>query len=195
METVLTRVDGALDLVVGRRDSGWRKLDLSADGFWNSFLAIPVCVPALLVTWLAHGTILAEAGTRVTPAGLVLSLALIELLIWFATLALIALVARPLGWAERVVPVVIALNWASVPVAYARAVPSALLLLVGMGEGIAFVMLVVEVMIMVAYWRVLAAALDRPAVMTTLVFLATFVLGYALADWGHQAFGLLPPAA
>ena len=195
MDALLTRVDGALDLAVGRRGNGWAKLDVSADGFWNSFTAIPACLPALLVTWLAHGALLAQEGARVTPAGLVLSLALIELAIWLMTIGLVLLAARPLGWGERAVPAVIALNWASVPIAYARAVPAALVLLLGMGEGIAFVMLVVEVLILVAFWRVLAAALERPAVMVTGVFLGALVLGYTLADWGHRAFGLLPATA
>lgn len=195
MDALLTRVDGAIDLAVGRRANGWAKLDVSADGFWNSFFAIPACLPALLVTWLAHGTLLAGEGRPVSPAALVLSLAFIELAIWLSTLGAFLLAARPLGWPERAVPAIIALNWASVPIAYARAAPAALIVLMGMGEGVAFVMLVVEVLILVAYWRVLSAALERPVPMVAGVFLATLLLGYALADWGHRTFGLLPAAA
>ena len=193
MDALLTRVDGAIDLAVGRRPEGWAKLDISADGFWNSFLAIPACLPALLVTWLAHGALLTGSGASVSPAALVVSLAVIELVIWAVTIGLLVVAAKPLGWGERAVPAVIALNWASVPIAYARAVPAALVLLMGMGEGVAFVMLVVEVLILIAYWRILSAALERPVPMVAGVFIASLVLGYTLADWGHHAFGLLPP--
>ena len=195
MDALLTRADGAIDLVLGRRERGWAKLDVSADGFWNSFLAIPACVPALLITWLAHGQFLATTGSELGTGGLVLSLAVIEVVIWLVSIALFLALARPFGWTDRAVPTVIAVNWASVPIAYARSVPAAIILLTGMGEGLAFVTLVVEVLILVAYWRLLAAALERSAPVVAGVFLATLVLGYTLADWGHRAFGLLPPAA
>ena len=181
--------------MVGRRREGWAKLDVSADGFWNSFLAIPAALPALMVTWASHGRFLMDGGAVVSPAALVISLALIELAIWLLTLALFAGAARPLGWADRTVPGIIALNWGSVPIAYARAVPAAMIVVLGMGPGLAFVMLVVEAIILVAYWRLLAAALERPALVVTGVFLASLVVGFALSDWGHGLFGLLPAPA
>ena len=193
-DTVLTRADGAIDLALGRPREGWSKLDVSADGFWNSFRAIPWCLPALLVTWLAHGQWLIAEGVRATPGGIVASLAVIEIVLWLLTIALFVALAGPLRLGDRLVPTVIAVNWASVPIAYARAVPASIALLVGMGPGIAFVTLVVEVLILVAYWRVLGASLLRGVPMVLGVFLGTLVVGYALSDWGRHLFGLLPAA-
>ncbi|MER9338061.1 hypothetical protein NKJ06_29550, partial [Mesorhizobium sp. M0293] len=45
---------GAWRLMLGKTD-GLRLLDLSADGFWNSFFAIVVAAPALLVGWVGGG--------------------------------------------------------------------------------------------------------------------------------------------
>lgn len=193
-DVLLTRADGAIDLVMGRRREGWAKLDVSADGFWNSFLALPACLPALLVTWLAHGRFIVGQGSEVSPGALVASLALIEAAIWLVTIGLFVALAGPLKLTDRLVPAVIAVNWASVPIAYARAVPASIALLAGMGPGIAFVTLVIEVLILVAYWRLLGAALERGVPMVLGMFLGTLVIGYALADAGHGLFGLVPPA-
>ena len=42
---------GAWRMMMGKAD-GLRLLDLSADGFWNSFFAIVVALPALIVGWV-----------------------------------------------------------------------------------------------------------------------------------------------
>ena len=42
---------GAWRLMLGKVD-GLRLLDLSADGFWNSFFAIVIAAPALIVGWV-----------------------------------------------------------------------------------------------------------------------------------------------
>ena len=189
-DVLLTRADGAIDLVLGRRRAGWSKLDVSADGFWNSFLAIPACVPALLVVWLSHGRLVIGEGARVSPAALVGSFALIELVIWLVTIGMFMALAAPLRMADRLVPTVIAVNWASVPIAYAQAVPAAIALLIGWGPGVVFLMLVFEVLVLIAYWRLLAAALERNARTVLGVFLATLVIGHALASAGQDLLGL-----
>ena len=187
-----TRVQGAIDLIRGREDAGWRRLDLSADGFWNSFLALPVCLPAFLVIWLSHTRWLAAAGSEASAGGAVLALALIEVVTWLATLALFLPLATLLDWRERVVPAVIAANWGSVLFAYVYAVPAALALTVGLGPGTAFVSLVIMVGVFVAYWRLLAAALQRPAPAVAATFIATIALSYMINDGGQTVLGLMP---
>jgi hypothetical protein len=41
-----------LALMTGKRD-GLKLLDLSADGFWNSFYAIVLALPAMFVGWVS----------------------------------------------------------------------------------------------------------------------------------------------
>ena len=194
LDTLLTRADGAIDLALGRRREGWSKLDLSADGFWNSFLAIPACLPALLVIWLSRSDLMIGQGARMSPGALVGSFALIELTIWMLTIGLFVALAGPLRLADRLVPTVIAVNWASVPIAYAQAVPAAIALLIGWGPGVVFLMLVFEVLVLVALWRILAASLERRPRTVLGVFLATLVAGYALATAGQDLLGLSLPA-
>ena len=193
-DDVLTRVQGAIDLIRGREALGWKRLDLSADGFWNSFLAIPVCLPAFLVVWIAHTQWLAADGGNAASPGAVIALAGIEVAVWIATIALVFALASMLGFSDRAVPTVIAANWGSVVFAYVQAVPAALALLVGVGPGVGFVSIVIMVAVLVAYWRLLAAALERPAPLVGALFVSSIALGYALSSWGQSAFGLLPTA-
>ena len=190
MDDILTRVEGSVDLMRGKAERGWRRLDVSADGFIDSFIAIPVCVPAMLVTWLAHASFLKEQGAEGSVGGIVLSLAFIEVVIWVVTIAMLLVIAGPMNWRDRFVHTVIAVNWGSVVFAYARAVPSALALVVGLGDGIAFITLVVLIATLVAYARLLSAALERSTPIVAGVFAATLALGFVLSDFGHTAFSL-----
>ena len=191
LDEILTRVDGSIDLIRGRRDTGWRKLDLSADGFLNSFLAIPVCLPALLVLWLAHASWLSEAGGEWTMGYAVGALAVIELVVWFLTIALFLVLAGPMQWRDRLVPTIIAVNWGSVLFAYIRAVPAVLALVVGLGDFISFITLIVALLTLVGYARLLAASLERSVATVAGVFVASVALGILLANVGHSVFGLI----
>ena len=194
LDTVLTRADGAIDLAIGRRRQGWSKLDVSADGFWNSFAAIPACLPAMLVVWLSHGRFVIENGAARSMGAAVVSLAVVEIVIWLVTIGLFVALAVPLKLADRLVPTVVAVNWASVPIAYAQAVPGAIALLAGMGPGIAFVTLIVQIIVLVGFWRVLDAALERPWPIVLGAFVLTLTVGFVLFDVGEALFGLAPRA-
>ena len=194
LDEALTRVQGAVDLMRGREDAGWRRLDLTADGFWNSFLAIPLCIPALVVVWISHAQWLAANGGEGRLPGTLVSLAAIDLIGWVATLAALVPLASVLGWRERLVATIIATNWASVVFAYAQAVPRALSLLVGSGPGIAFITLIVTLGVLAAYWRLLAASIGRATLAVAATFIATFALGYLISAQGQAMLGMLPPA-
>ena len=47
-DDIYRQLTGVWQMMTGKPD-GIRLLDLSADGFWNSFFAIVVAVPALIV--------------------------------------------------------------------------------------------------------------------------------------------------
>ena len=191
LDDVLLRSRGALDLMVGRRAEGWRRLDLSPDGFWDSFAAIPATLPALFVISLAHANWLIGQGVDAGAAGASAGLVAAEVANWLVTIAAVVLAARAVV-PGRVTPLVVALNWSSVPFAYARAVPAALSLLTGMGEGIALLMLVVTLASLVLYWRLLAAASEAGALVTTAFYGGTIALGYALMGGAQSLLGLDP---
>ena len=195
MDEVLTRVQGSVDLLAGRSELGWRRLDVSPDGFWNSFVAIPASLPALLLLWLSHASWLTEAGsTSDRSIGYVVgALATIEVVVWLLTVALFLFIAKPMRWGDRAVQTIIAVNWASVLFAYVRAVPAALALLVGLGEGISFLTVVVALITVVAYGRLLTVAIARPLPVVAGVFVASIALGFVLSDAGYTLFGLEHP--
>ena len=193
IDEALIRSHGAIDLMLGRRDEGWRRLDTSADGFWNSFLAIPITAPALLVIFLSYARLLVEAGIEMSVGGIVSILALIGVVNWLASVLVIVLLARPLGVGHRTSHLVVAVNWASVAIAYARAVPASLTLLVGNGPTLATLMVVIEVVTLVLYWRVLSAASEASPLVPTVMFVVTITLGYALTVAMQTSLGLSPP--
>ena len=57
---IQSSLTGAWHLMLGKVD-GLRLLDLSADGFWNSFFAIVVAVPAMIVGWVGTANAIATA--------------------------------------------------------------------------------------------------------------------------------------
>ena len=107
-ENIQRNMTGAWQLLLGRPD-GLRLLDISADGFWNSFFAMVVAVPALAVGWVAMANDAAarEMGSRLSILG---RLALIDGLTWVLPLVALALIARLAGIADRYVPYVVASN-------------------------------------------------------------------------------------
>ena len=107
-------VTAAWRLMLGQRDAV-RLLDLSADGFWNSFYAIIVAFPLMFTGWVAAANGLGEFapdfGGRLS---ILLRLMTIDFAAWIVPLVLLAFVARPIGIADRFVAYVVASNWGSV---------------------------------------------------------------------------------
>ena len=89
-------------------------MNLSADGFWRSFLAIFPVLPLYLYS--------ADVGSRVDiasggpvalpPAPMEIILSLV--IQWVTWPILIAAVGRPLGWGAHFVRYIVAFNWSSV---------------------------------------------------------------------------------
>ena len=53
LDDVVRFFNGAFLLMAGKAD-GLKRLDLSADGFWQSFAAVIVALPPLALSWLAY---------------------------------------------------------------------------------------------------------------------------------------------
>src|SRR5262245_34050401 len=104
---------GAWQLMFGRQD-GLKLLDISADGFWDSFFAMVVALPPLLIGWIALANYFGEvpevSGGK--PSILVL-LSVSDLAGWLIPLIALALAARSAGIADRFVQYVVAINWSS----------------------------------------------------------------------------------
>lgn len=102
--------------------SALEAMDLSADGFWRSFSAIPLALPAYLLMWLQSARELAAAGETRSLGVLVLLLAVIDLAAWIVPLLVSALALRPMGLASRLVPFVSVQNWFGLLLSYPLAI-------------------------------------------------------------------------
>ena len=182
---------GAWRLLMGKPD-GARLLDVSADGFWNSFFALVVAFPALVVNWVAIANELGDLGGDFGGRlSIVLRLAVIDLLAWVVPLLGLALVARRAGFADRYVHFVVASNWASVLLAWLM-LPLAILNLFvpGPSELNNVISLVVFLAALVLTWRLTNAVLAKGAAVATAVFVAVLFVSLFLILFLQGLFGL-----
>ena len=158
--TVQDALSGAARLMFGKPD-GLRRMDLTADGFWDSFLAIPLAAPPLLVGWIASaGDFLAQPGSQGSRLSVVAANAIVELAAWVLPLMLLGLAARRVAIADRFIAYVVSTNWASVIIAWYMLPVSLLRLFTPDSEDlIAFSSLVAFIATMVFVWRLTNAAI------------------------------------
>ncbi|MGB3502730.1 MAG: transporter [Mesorhizobium sp.] len=191
-EQIQIYVAAAWHLILGRRGA-IKQFDLSADGFWNSFYAMIVVLPMMLVTWVTiangFGDMAGEFGGRLS---IVLRLAFIDLLAWVAPIVVLAFSARALGIADRFVPYVVASNWGSV-ITSAIMLPVSLIELVfpGSVEALDALSLVVFIVAMVVNWRLANASIDRGTGVAAGAFGVVVVVSIAVVIGMQSVMGLV----
>ncbi|RWM27249.1 transporter [Mesorhizobium sp.] len=177
---------GAWRLMFGKAD-GLRMLDLSADGFWNSFFGIVVALPALIVGWVGIANEIGDPNAFAGRLGMLLKLATVDIGSWVLPLVALALVAPRAGIGGRFVHYVVASNWASAIIAWLM-LPSALLrlFLPSTNEVSGLVSLLLFALSMVLTWRMTNATIGKGAAVGTAVFAGMFVASL-LVLFGLQA--------
>ncbi|CDX53298.1 conserved membrane hypothetical protein [Mesorhizobium plurifarium] len=177
---------GAWRLMFGKAD-GLRLLDLSADGFWNSFFAIIVAAPALIVGWVGIANEIGDPDAFAGRLGMLIRLATVDLGSWVLPLVVLALVAPRAGIGGRFVHYVVASNWTSAIIAWLM-LPSALLrlFLPSSSEITSLVSLVLFALSMVLTWRMTNATIGKGAAVGTAVFVGMFIASL-LVLFGLQA--------
>jgi hypothetical protein len=186
---------GAWRLMLGKAD-GLRLLDLSADGFWNSFFAILVAAPALIVGWVGIANEIGDPNAFAGRFSMLLRLATVDIGSWVLPLVALALVAPRAGIGGRFVHYVVASNWASAIIAWMM-LPSALIrLFVPSGNEVAgLVSLVLFALSMVLTWRMTNAAIGRGAAVGTAVFAGMFVASLAVLFGLQMLLGITIPTS
>jgi hypothetical protein len=166
---------GAWRLMLGKAD-GLRLLDLTADGFWNSFFAIVVALPAMIVSWVGIANEIGDPDAFAGRAGLVVRLATIDIGTWVLPLVGLALIGPRVGIGGRFVHYVVASNWASAIVAWVM-LPSALvrLFVPASDQVVGLVSLLLFALTMVLTWRMTNVAIGKGASVGTAVFAGMFV--------------------
>ncbi|BCM16386.1 transporter [Mesorhizobium sp. J8] len=185
-EETYASLAGAWRLMFGRAD-GLRLLDLSADGFWNSFFAIVVAAPALIVGWVGIANEIGDPDAFAGRLGMLIRLATVDLGSWVLPLVALALVAPRAGIGGRFVHYVVASNWTSAIIAWLM-LPSALLrLFVPSSSDVAsLVSLVLFGLSMVLTWRMTNATIGKGPAVGTAVFVGMFIASL-LVLFGLQA--------
>ena len=186
---------GAWRLMLGKVD-GLRLLDLSADGFWNSFFAIVVAAPALIVGWVGIANEIGDPNAFVGRFGMLLRLATVDIGSWVLPLVALALVAPRAGIGGRFVHYVVASNWASAITAWLM-LPSALirLFLTSASQVSSLVSLLLFALSMVLTWRMTNAAIGRGAAIGTAVFFGMFVASLIVLFALYALLGISIPTS
>jgi len=195
-EEIQQYLTGAWRVVLGKPD-GLRLFDISADGFWNSFFAMIVALPPLVVGWVGMANeIAAFSGDFGGRLSIVVRLATIDFAIWVVPVIALALVVRRVGLADRFVQLVVASNWASALFVWAT-VPVPLLAMIwtmpaDVRNVLSLGLLALNIFV---FWRVTNLALGKGAAVATAVFAGMFVLAVTIQVLLMSAFGLsLGPA-
>lgn len=195
-EAIQQYLTGAWRLMRGQSD-GLDLLDISSDGFWNSFFAIVLVLPVFGVNWVTLANELAAAGDSLGwRFGIVLRLAVADILAWILPIVLLAAAAGPLGISDRFVPYVIASNWGSVITGWLM-LPPALMELVGVGGSNAVGLTAIALfgLALILTWRLTDSSVQRGWTTTAMVFFGMLFTAIFVLYSTQSILGVLPPVA
>jgi hypothetical protein len=188
---------GSWRMMMGKSD-GLRLLDISADGFWNSFLAIGIALPAMIAGWVSLANSIAPAVVSFeTRLSIMLRLATVDLGAWILPLAAFVLAARPAGLADRVAHYVISSNWGSALIVWIMLPPTLLRMFVpGAGDVASLLSLGLFIVSLLFGWRLTNTALGKGPAVAWAVFGAMFAVSLLVLYLLQFALGLgwLEPA-
>jgi hypothetical protein len=175
-EEIHQYLHGAWRTMLGRTD-GLHELDLTVDGFWNSFFAIVVALPALIVNWVtiadSYGDLAVNFDDRFA---IFIRLAVIDLAAWLLPLAGFAAVARILKLANRYVHYVVASNWVTAIIAWLMLPPAILLLFLPDETDTAWLLSVaIFIASQIFVWRMTNVAIARGAAIASAVYAGMLV--------------------
>ncbi|MBZ0161135.1 MAG: transporter [Notoacmeibacter sp.] len=188
-EEIQRYVAGVWQMMITARPDGLRLLDISADGFWRSFWALALALPPMSIAWVAAAPAYVTADTG--KLSVVLRLGLIDLAVWLVPLVALAILARPIGMADRFVHFVISGNWGGAVIAWLLAPVSILLLFLPEGEGGGLLSLAAFVASLTLGWRLAHGAIARDWLYTTAVFTGVIVLSLFILFALQAALGLV----
>ncbi|MBI1620895.1 transporter [Aquamicrobium zhengzhouense] len=184
---------GVWHMMTGRRE-GIKLLDISVDGFWNSFYAIIVALPVMLAGWASLAVELSPADSSAAGRfGLVLRMALVDLSAWILPLIGLALVANLIGIRDRFIHYVVATNWGTALFAWFMLPTNLLRLFWPGGEDLAVTLaLMIFLASLVLSWRLTNSALAKGPAVASGVF-AAMLLASMMVLFGFQDLLGVPP--
>ena len=195
-EEIMTALSGAWRMMNGRSE-GLRMLDVSADGFWTSFFAIAVALPALFLGWVSVANdMVAFDPDGPGRASLILRLAIVDITSWLLPLVGLALVARRAGIGDRYVHYVVASNWATAIIVWIMLPPAMLhLFLPDAADAASLVSLLLFLFTMFLSWRLTNVAIGKGPAIATGLFAAMVVASLFVLFGMQDLLGLGRPPA
>lgn len=187
-EDVQRGLTGAWRLFLGKREAV-RLFDTTYTGFWRSFLAVILVLP-IYVLYIGSERRMILADMPLDAPFDELSFALTRVLAlaidWAAFPLVTALLARPLGFANHYVRLIVAFNWGSPIVSGIVALPAILFAFGIVPQGAASLLLFAALVLTIRFRFITArAALDcgfsLAAGLVALEFLLSLVLGEAIS--------------
>jgi hypothetical protein len=124
-------------LLLGRLE-GLNWLDFSQRGFWRSWWSVAFCLPPMMLEW---------AGLRIyylatMPPGVsagpsfIIRLAIVALASWLLPYLVLAAVMVASGYVNRILPMIVAINWLSIPMQWLGIVVSLALIFDPLDAGL-----------------------------------------------------------
>ena len=168
---------GSWRMMMGKPD-GLRLLDITADGFWDSFFAIAIALPALIAGWVALTNSVAPVAVPfATRLSILLRLATVDIGAWVLPLVAFVLAARPAGLADKVAHYVVSSNWGSALIVWMMLPPTLLrMFFPGADEVASAISIGLFILSLVLSWRLTNSALGKGAGIASGVFGAMFVI-------------------
>ncbi len=182
-------------LLVSGKPEGLQWLDLSVTGVWRSFAAILWCLPAMAVSWAGWRLFYLTNMPPGTETGIlfIAKLLVIDLVAWIFPLALIAILAKPLGYDGDLAAIIVSSNWISLPLSYVTAAPAAVRLVLPGSEGFTGLLsLMFLIMVFAVIFRLMKTVTNNQTLLasalTLMLVLPAFMIGNRLQTY----FGLMP---
>lgn len=175
-------LSGAWAIMRGDPD-GMGRLDLTVDGFWNSFRAVALIAPFTVLAVLSQNIFAVDPGQPPLPFGTHQALGggIALLADWFTFPLLFALVAKPLGLASRFVPFIVARNWAAVLISAAVSLVHALHLFGVLPAPLASLLLLIALVATLRFSFIIArTTLVAPLALTIPIVAIDFLLSFTI---------------
>ncbi len=190
-EDVQRYLTGAVRMMLGKTD-GLRMMDFSADGFWNSFFAMAVALPALMIGWVGLANDLEQASGDIgSRFSILVRVALIDFAAWTGPLVLLALVVSRTRIADRFVQIVVSGNWASAAIVWFM-LPAPLLRMFfpAAADAASLLSLLLFGVSMVMTWRVTNVAIGKGPTVASVVFAGMLFSSMAILFFLQTMLGL-----
>ncbi|NWG71563.1 MAG: hypothetical protein HXY23_08160 [Parvularculaceae bacterium] len=191
------QIDATLRMAQNR--PGWTDgLDRSVDGVFRSFAAMALAAPFLAVN-AAAGRVAAQETDALTrepivtaPLAAFLPIQLVAAYAdWFATLALLAFIARAVGASRRAAELIAGYNWIQLPLVGLQSIPAAAILMPGESSLAAVLVLPVIAIAMALLWGYLRRALALEPAWTLLLLILLTLVGLVAQNLASSiGFGL-----